>query len=109
MTLIEVCKNKDRDTAALSRLVFLWLVDAAGMGTTWIAEAIAFYELEQGAIDTLDEIQDVYNLKPSPTDQLRYAHSVEHIIELMSTRENYYQGRTFPISEAMVNAAFEIS
>ena len=108
MNFIEACKNEVCDTTALSNLVYLWLVNAGGMGSTWIAEAAAFYELEQEALDTLSDIKDVYNLKTSQTDKLRYAHTVEHIIELMATRDNYFQGRTFPISEAIVNAALEI-
>lgn len=108
MTLVEVCRNQKCDISAFSRLIFLWLVDHAGMGSMWIAEAIEFYNLEQEAIDTLSEIQAVYNRKPAPFDKLRYAHGVEHVIELMGTRENYFRGRTFPISEAVVNAALEI-
>ena len=108
MNFIEACKNEECDTTALSKLVFLWLVDAAGMGTTWITEAIEFYQLDDDAVATLMEIQATYINKPSPTDKHLYAHSVEHIIELMATRENVFRGRTFPISEAIINDALEI-
>ena len=108
MNFIDACRNEECDTSALSKLVYLWLVNAGGMESTWIAEAVAFYELGDEARDTLSDIKAVYTSKTSQTAKLRYAHSVEHIIELMATRDNIYQGRTFPISEAIVNAALEI-
>lgn len=108
MNFYELCRSTTCDTPAFSRLIFLWLTDASDMGSTWIAETIEFYKLTPEAIATLTEIQGVYNGKPSPASKLKYALIVERLIRIMSPRDNYFSGRTFPISDVLVNTALEI-